>query len=1114
MKPKRTITILILFTAVLFLPKFALAANSSIFTISAWVKPDTTVASTTIASKAEEFRLATDASGQPVCQIKATSWQNAATSSSAISLGTWAYVSCTYDKTNLKIYIDGTQTDSDSLTATADDTANALEIGKDSSSDAAYDEFNGIIDDVKFYNYARTQKQIIEDMNAGHPAVGTPIGSTILDLSFDEGYGTTAYDASPQSNNGTLTPGTGGTNTTVGAMWDSAGKFGGAMEFDGTDDYVEVGDDASLDSKRTIAFWFKLTGGYSSGDGNEDFIVHRTEAGDSEGVEIYMDSTTGKLRVTNDPGAGSQTNVYSDTATWNDEWYHTTITADDTNINIYINGVFENSGSFTAAFTDAANSLYFGVNRDTTINWLNGLIDEVKIYPFALTEDEIRTEYNRGAGLVMGSLSTASDGSTPSNAASRLFCIPGDTSTCDPPVGWWKMDEKDGDFAYDMSGNNNIGRMHGPALSFDGGDYVDTGDPAGGELDFGTGNFSLECWFKTSMTDYGRLLSKKEADEGYRFHFNSGGTAIEGQIEDNSTNTENFSSTGITVNDDNWHHTVLSVTGGGGRIYVYIDGVDRTSGTPDTSGLGSIDTAEKFVLGATSSFHSTKYTGQIDEVRIYDDALTAAEVLQHYNGEYIDEDNLVGYWDFSENTGQYAYDQSVNTNTGTLGADADAGSDDPTWVDYAPAWTNGKIGSGLEFDGSDDYVDCGDITDLQFERTDTFTFSVWAKSSYSGFQRFFHKAQGDSPYTGYWFGQYSDNKPYLELYDAEGDKIGKKSGTTVNDDVWHYITASYDGSSTEGGIKLYIDGIEETTTALNSGTFNSSIQYSESARIGADAASIYFTGSIDDVRIYDYARTPAQIAWEYNRGEPIAHWRFDECSGTVAHDESGNGNDGTITIGGTGTQTAVGTCDTSGTAWYNGVSGKRNYSLNFDGTDDYVVVSDDDLFTFGDGSDDKPFSVSAWVNMDDATNFQIINKGIYNTDAEWSFYVSSPNDYLSFWLADESVASCNLGREYQTALSGNQGDWIHVTATYDGTGYNGGTYGIDLYLNGKVVDDSNIGNNPASYVAMENLTHDVWIGRYNTNYVDGQIDDVKVFNYALTGEQVKMEYVGGAVNFR
>jgi hypothetical protein len=60
---------------------------------------------------------------------------------------------------------------------------------------------------------------------------------------------------------------------------------------------------------------------------------------------------------------------------------------------------------------------------------------------------------------------------------------------------------------------------------------------------------------------------------------------------------------------------------------------------------------------------------------------------------------------------------------------------------------------------------------------------------------------------------------------------------------------------------------------------------------------------MDEIKIYNYVRSPAQIAWDYNRGKPVAYYKLDECTGSAIH-SSGNSIkydsslDGTITIGG------------------------------------------------------------------------------------------------------------------------------------------------------------------------------------------------------------------------
>ena len=172
-------------------------------------------------------------------------------------------------------------------------------------------------------------------------------------------------------------------------------------------------------------------------------------------------------------------------------------------------------------------------------------------------------------------------------------------------------------------------------------------------------------------------------------------------------------------------------------------------------------------------------------------------------------------------------------------------------------------------------------------------------------------------------------------------------------------------------------------------------------------------------------------------------------------------------------------------------------------TDDYISIADADVFSFGDSTNDSPFSVSAWVNMDDATSFMIANKGIYNTDGEWSLYIDS-SDKFRLILRDESVASCQIGRKYDTVLTSYEDTWIHLVATYDGSGGVDAEDGINIYLNGVAVDDTDVKN--GTYVAMENLTHDVWIGRYDTTYAEGQISNFKIFNRELSTAEIELLY--------
>ncbi len=98
-----------------------------------------------------------------------------------------------------------------------------------------------------------------------------------------------------------------------------------------------------------------------------------------------------------------------------------------------------------------------GIDSYYASDIFDGLIDEVYIYNYALSEDEINTLYNQGQSAVMGDDASRDNDGTAVTGKSKDYCIPGDTAQCDPPVGEWKFDELGGTTAYDTSGNGNDG---------------------------------------------------------------------------------------------------------------------------------------------------------------------------------------------------------------------------------------------------------------------------------------------------------------------------------------------------------------------------------------------------------------------------------------------------------------------------------------------------------------------------------------------------------------------------------------------------------------------------------------------------------------------------------
>jgi subtilisin-like proprotein convertase family protein len=111
-------------------------------------------------------------------------------------------------------------------------------------------------------------------------------------------------------------------------------------------------------------------------------------------------------------------------------------------------------------------------------------------------------------------------------------------------------------------------------------------------------------------------------------------------------------------------------------------------------------------------------------------------------------------------------------------------------------------------------------------------------------------------------------------------------------DTWHYVIATFDGVTRT----LYLDGVAVGGDMPN----GHAVPDSSNFQIGSTNGSEYFAGEIGEISIWNVARTPAEIQADMVRAlkgnEPglVGYWRFDEGSGGVAHDQTSNHNDGTL----------------------------------------------------------------------------------------------------------------------------------------------------------------------------------------------------------------------------
>jgi len=116
----------------------------------------------------------------------------------------------------------------------------------------------------------------------------------------------------------------------------------------------------------------------------------------------------------------------------------------------------------------------------------------------------------------------------------------------------------------------------------------------------------------------------------------------------------------------------------------------------------------------------------------------------------------------------------------------------------------------LDFDGVDDHVVVTHDASIDFAHTDAFSGSVWVKlGQVNDNQVFFGKRFGNATY-GYAFYVRSDNKVELILQGTNGTRIRVASQSTLSISTWYHLAFTYDGSVTASGVKIYINGSDDT----------------------------------------------------------------------------------------------------------------------------------------------------------------------------------------------------------------------------------------------------------------------------------------------------------------
>jgi len=294
-----------------------------------------------------------------------------------------------------------------------------------------------------------------------------------------------------------------------------------------------------------------------------------------------------------------------------------------------------------------------------------------------------------------------------------------------------------------------------------------------------------------------------------------------------------------------------------------------------------------------------------------------------------------------------------------------------------------------------------------------------------------------------------------------------ESVSTINQTTLEILfNEALDTSSAEDQSNYSISGgVSVLSASLNSG--DTRVTLSTSSHIRG-----YYTLTITEIEDLAGNATNDSETYSYDDGL-VGFWQFEEGSGTITADASGLGNTGTLI---------------NGPTW---VSRNNDSALNFDGVDDYVDCGNDPSLNLT-----SNLTISAWINprsFGQNGYGRIVDKGSSSTG--FSFFLNEADNNLGYVIYGGTVVRSDAG-----VIALNQQQCVAVV-------YNGLSSTITFYIDGQEAGSSNYQTNP---IDSSNDPLFIGIRGYDLNRdFDGLIDEVRIYNRALSADEIQELYSAG-----
>jgi len=421
--------------------------------------------------------------------------------------------------------------------------------------------------------------------------------------------------------------------------------------------------------------------------------------------------------------------------------------------------------------------------------------------------------------------------------------------------------------------------------------------------------------------------------------------------------------------------------------------------------------------------------------------------------------DLVAHYPFNGN----ANDESGNANHGT--------------VNGATLTTDrhGVADKAYYFDGEDDFIEC--ITQVGPFGTDSRTISFWAKTDVvpnASIQQNAVLSYGGNINTGGSRFEILLNPKCRGLAVDVSSKYFTKDFDNSDDD-WHFYTVVYDNSISNAlsDLKLYADGQLLTSVCNSNGDIDINTLNEQVLNIGRlfyTGQPRYYRGSIDEIKIYNYALSDEEVSAEAS--SLIAYYPFNGD----ANDYSGNDHHGTV-YGATLTDDKDGTTDS---AYY------------FDGIDNYIDI--------GDWENGGPMSFTFWARWDAFNTWsRIIDIGNGTRNDDIMVANESNTSDLSFYVHRSDLDDFKI----MSIPEITQSQWDFFTATVNSDGV------MKLYKNATFLSEITDGYTPNYVLRIEQyLGKSLYSG---DQYFNGAIDELRIFDKSLIQQEITDIYEAGVL---